>query len=41
MRGPVRTAVAGLRPEQVAADFETILQSLGNRGTADGIASIA
>ena len=41
MREPARTAVAGLRPEQVAADFETILQSLANREAAHGTASVA
>jgi glycosyltransferase involved in cell wall biosynthesis len=36
-----RDAVSGLRPEQVAADFDRILQSLANREMLDGIAGIA
>jgi hypothetical protein len=36
-----RSAVSGLRPEQVAADFDRILQSLANREMRHGIAGIA
>lgn len=36
-----RSAVADQRPEQVAADFDRILQSLADRGAAHGIASVA
>jgi glycosyltransferase involved in cell wall biosynthesis len=41
MGAAARDAVSGLRPEQVAADFDRILQSLANREMLDGIAGIA
>ena len=36
-----RVAVAGLRPDQVAADFDRILQSLADARSAHGLASVA
>jgi glycosyltransferase involved in cell wall biosynthesis len=41
MGAAARNAVSGLRPEQVAADFDRILQSLANREMLHGIAGIA
>jgi glycosyltransferase involved in cell wall biosynthesis len=41
MGAAARSAVSGLRPEQVAADFDRILQSLANREMLHGIAGIA
>jgi glycosyltransferase involved in cell wall biosynthesis len=41
MGAAARSAVSGLRPEQVAADFDRILQSLANREMRHGIAGIA
>ena len=41
MGAAARNAVSGLRPEQVAADFDRILQSLANREMRHGIAGIA
>jgi glycosyltransferase involved in cell wall biosynthesis len=41
MGDAARTAVADLRPDQVAADFDRILQSLADAGSAHGLASIA
>jgi glycosyltransferase involved in cell wall biosynthesis len=41
MGAAARDAVSGLRPEQVAADFDRILQSLANREMLHGIAGIA
>jgi glycosyltransferase involved in cell wall biosynthesis len=41
MAAAARNAVCGLRPEQVAADFDRILQSLANREMLHGIAGIA
>jgi glycosyltransferase involved in cell wall biosynthesis len=41
MGAAARNAVSGLRPEQVAADFDRILQSLANREMHHGIAGIA
>jgi glycosyltransferase involved in cell wall biosynthesis len=41
MGAAARNAVSGLRPEQVAADFDRILQSLAKREMLHGIAGIA
>ena len=41
MGAAARNAVSGLRPEQVAADFDRILQSLADREMLHGIADIA
>lgn len=41
MGAAARNAVSGLRPEQVAADFDRILQSLANREMLHGIAGVA
>jgi hypothetical protein len=41
MGAAARNAVSGLRPAQVAADFDRILQSLANREMLHGIAGIA
>ncbi|MFS8062963.1 MAG: glycosyltransferase family 4 protein [Luteimonas sp.] len=41
MGDAARAAVAGLRPEQVAADFDRILQSLADARSTHGLASIA
>jgi glycosyltransferase involved in cell wall biosynthesis len=41
MGAAARDAVSGLRPDQVAADFDRILQSLANREMLHGIAGLA
>ena len=41
MGAAARNAVADLRPEQVAADFDRILQSLADARSTHGIASVA
>ena len=41
MGAAARNAVSGLRPDQVAADFDRILHSLANRERLHGIAGIA
>jgi glycosyltransferase involved in cell wall biosynthesis len=41
MGAAARDTVSGLRPDQVAADFDRILQSLANREMLHGIAGLA